>query len=63
MMLSNSGVHRRMLTKADIAAWLEIQLGLAKEAERAWQAKVLQDWYDRRRREIYEQMGGRDALA
>lgn len=47
-----------MLAYADLAAWAEIQDGLARAAEREWQARVILEHYERRRREIAEQIGG-----
>lgn len=44
-----------MLTNADMSAWVEIQDGLARAAE----AARLWAWYERRRQEIVEQIGGR----
>lgn len=48
-----------MLTRADIDDWVEIQDGLARAAERDWQARVMWAFYERRRREIAGQIGGR----
>ena len=47
-----------MLTHADLSAWVEIQDGLSRAAERDWQARVQWEFYERRRREIAEQIGG-----
>ncbi len=47
-----------MLAYADIAAWAEIQDGLDRAAERDWQARVISEHYERRRREITKQIGG-----
>ena len=49
-----------MLTNADLAAWVEIQAGLARAAEREFEARVLWEHYERRREEISRQMGGRE---
>lgn len=48
-----------MLTAADIAAWVGIQDGLARASEREFEARVQWAWYERRRAEIAEQIGGR----
>ena len=48
-----------MLTHADLSAWVEIQDGLARAAERDWQARVILEHYERRRQEIAEQTGWR----
>ena len=47
-----------MLGHADLSAWMEIQDGLARAAEREWEARVIWEHYERRRREIHEQIGG-----
>lgn len=49
-----------MLTKADMAAWVEIQAGLAQAAERGFEARVLWEHYERRREEIRRQIGGEE---
>ena len=46
-----------MLTHVDIAAWAEIQDGLARAAERDWQTRVIWAHYERRRREIADKTG------
>lgn len=48
-----------MLTHTDLAAWAEIQDGLARAAEREWEAARMWEFYEKRRREIAEQIGGR----
>ena len=48
-----------MLTPGDMADWLEIQDGLARAAEREWEQRVMWEHYERRRREIYDQIGGK----
>ena len=48
-----------MLAATDFAAWAEIQDGLARAAEREWEARVMWEFYERRRQEIAEQIGGR----
>ena len=47
-----------MLTHADLSAWVEIQDGLARAAEREWEARVMWEHYERRRREISDWIGG-----
>ena len=47
-----------MLSHTDIVGWIEIQDGLARAAEREWEAARLWEHYERRRREIAEQIGG-----
>lgn len=48
-----------MLAATDFAAWAEIQDGLARAAEREWEAERQWEFYEKRRREIAEQIGGR----
>lgn len=45
-----------MLTYADFAAWVEIQDGLARATEREFEARVMWEHYERRRREIARQI-------
>lgn len=48
-----------MLSPIDLAAWAEIQDGLARAAEREWEAARMWEFYEKRRREIAGQIGGR----
>ena len=47
-----------MLTAPDLAAWAEIQDGLARAAERDWQARGILEHYERRRRGSAPHNGG-----
>lgn len=47
-----------MLTHADLSAWVEIQDGLARAAEREGEAARLWEFYERRRVEIVEEIAG-----
>lgn len=47
-----------MLTHADLSAWVEIQDGLARAAEREWEAARLREFYEKRRLGIDGQIGG-----
>lgn len=49
-----------MLTNADMVAWVEIQAGLARAAEREFEAAVIWQHYERRRQAIYRQIGGEE---
>lgn len=44
-----------MLTYADLAAWVEIQDGLARAAEREFEARVVREFYELRRAELMQQ--------
>ena len=48
-----------MLTHADLSAWVEIQDGLSRAAEREWEARVIWEHYERRRREIADWIDGK----
>ena len=48
-----------MLTHADLSAWMEIQDGLARAAEREWEAARQWEFYERRRREIADWIDGK----
>lgn len=52
-----------MLTHADMAAWIEIQDGLARAAEREWEAARMWEFYEKRRRETAERIAGRSQAA
>ena len=47
-----------MLSATDLSAWAEIQDGLARAAEREWEAARLWEFYEKMRREIAGQIGG-----
>lgn len=47
-----------MLTATDMTAWVEIQDGLDRAAEREWEAARLWEFYERRRKEIADEIGG-----
>lgn len=47
-----------MLTATDLSAWVEIQAGLARAAERDFEARVIWEFYEKRRREIADQIAG-----
>ena len=48
-----------MLTATDMTAWVEIQDGLDRAAEREWEAARLLEFCERRRKEIANFMQGR----
>ena len=50
-----------MLTHADLSAWVEIQDGLARAAEREWEAARRWDFYEKRRQEIADWIDGRSS--
>jgi len=47
-----------MLTATDLSAWVEIQDGLARAAEREWEAARQWEFYERRRLEIDDWIAG-----
>lgn len=47
-----------MLTNQDVAAWIEIQDGLARASEREFEARVMWEFYEKRRHEIARQIAG-----
>lgn len=47
-----------MLTHADLSAWVEIQEGLARAADRDFEARMIWEFYEKRRREIADQIAG-----
>lgn len=47
-----------MLSTADLSAWVEIQDGLDRAAEREWEAARLWGFYERRRKEIADEIAG-----
>lgn len=48
-----------MISIVDLVAWGEIERGLAHARERAFEARVMWEWYEQRRREIAERIAGR----
>lgn len=48
-----------MLTHTDLSDWAEIQDGLARAAEREFEARVIWEFYERRRREIADWIDGK----
>lgn len=48
-----------MLTRDDVDAWIEIQDGLARAAEREFEVRVMREFYERRREDLMRRPGSR----